>query len=403
VSIGRIEEYLEGKRWEYLTASKKQKGRVLDEVCQALHYHRKAAVRTLRRKPEDVPRRSGRPRQYGVPVISALHRVWEASDQLCGKLLAPFLSELVPTLERCGELTISEEVREQLLRMSAASIDRHMQPYRLVRGRRPYRPSPAPDSVKARVPVRTFGEWAGVQPGSVQGDLVLHCGSTVAGFFLTTLLTVDVATGWTECEPIWGLGKQRVGGGLDQIRRRLPIQLREFHSDNGSEFLNQLLLTYSQRLGIKLSRGRPYKKNDQAYAEQKNWLVVRRFVGYDRYSSRAAYEKLGELYQLLRLYLNFFQPMRKLVTKERIGAKVRKVYDQAATPYQRMLASGVLTAAERSRLTRLYPMLNPLDLRAKIESVLQQLAQTKELPSTARRQVPSGRAEAIGIKPPIPR
>ena len=181
------------------------------------------------------------------------------------------------------------------------------------------------------------------------------------------------------------------------------MQLREFHSDNGSEFLNQLLLDYSQRFGINLSRGRPYKKNDQAYAEQKNWLVVRRFVGYDRYSSQGAYDRLGELYQLLRLYLNFFQPMRKLVSKERVGAKVRKVYDQAATPYQRLLSSEALTAAERGRLTRIYPVLNPVDLRAKIESVLQQLAQNKELPQTARRLMPSGRSEALGLKPPIPR
>jgi transposase InsO family protein len=403
VSIGRIDEYLEGKRWEYLTATKKEKGRILDEVCETLQYHRKAAVRTLRRQLGGRPQRSGRPRQYGVDVISALHQIWEASDQLCGKLLAPFLPELVATLERCRELTISDPVREQLLSMSAATIDRHLRPYRLVRGRRPYRPSPAPDSVKARVPVRTFGDWAGVQPGSLQGDLVLHCGRTVAGFYLSTLLTVDVATGWTECEPIWGLSKQRVGGGLDRIRRRLPMPLREFHSDNGSEFLNQLLLDYSQRFGINLSRGRPYKKNDQAWAEQRNWLVVRRFVGYDRYSSQAALAKLAELYQLLRLYLNFFQPVRKLVSKERVGAKVRKVYDQAATPYQRLLSSGVLTAAEQARLTRIYPVLNPIDLRAKIESVLRQLAQNKELPQTARRLMPSGRAEALGLRPPIPR
>jgi transposase InsO family protein len=402
VSIGRIEEYLETKRWEYLTASKREKGRILDEVCEALQYHRKAAIRTLRQQPGQERKRSGRPRLYDGEVIGALRQVWEASDQLCGKRLAPFLSTLVPVLENCGELTVTGPVRAQLLRLSAATIDRRLQPYRLARGRRPYRPSPAADSVKARVPIRTFGDWAGVQPGSLQGDLVLHCGSSVAGFYLTTLLTVDVATGWTECEPIHGLGQQRIAAGLEMIRRRLPMPLREFHSDNGSEFLNGLLVSYCRRQGITLSRGRPYKKNDQAYAEQKNWLVVRRFVGYDRYSSDAALALLGELYQWLRLYLNFFQPIRKLVHKERVGSKLRKVYDDAATPYQRVLASGVLTEDEAVRLRRVALLLNPVQLRRKLDDVLRQLGQHHELPATARRLVNLGRAEALGLEPPRP-
>jgi transposase InsO family protein len=403
VSIGGIEEYLENKRWDYLTASKREKGRILDEVCGAMRYHRKAAIRTLRQKPGQAKKRSGRPTRYGGDVISALRQVWEASDQLCGKRLAPFLPTLVPVLEHCGELTVTAAVREQLLALSAATIDRRLHPYRLIRSRRPYRPSPAPDSVKARVPIRTFGDWAGVRPGSLQGDLVLHCGSSVAGFYLTTLLTVDVATGWTECEPIRGLGKQRVTAGLELIRRRLPMPLREFHSDNGSEFLNELLLTYCARRGIALSRGRPYKKNDQAYAEQRNWLVVRRLVGYDRYSSDAALALLAELYQLLGLYLNFFQPIRKLLQKERTGSKVRKVYDEAATPYQRVLASGVLETAEADRLARHYRVLNPVRLRSKIDAVLRRLGQHNELPETARRLVNLGRAEALGLQPPKPR
>jgi hypothetical protein len=184
------------------------------------------------------------------------------------------------------------------------------------------------------------------------------------------------------------------------IRRRLPMPLREFHSDNGAEFLNALLAGYCGRHGITLSRGRPYKKNDQAYAEQKNWLVVRRFVGYDRYSSDAALVLLGELYQLLRLYLNFFQPIRKLVHKERVGSKVRKLYDEAATPYQRVLTSGVLTAAEIARVNRTYLVLNPVQLRSKIDATLRQLGQHTELPATARRLVNLGRAEALGLQPP---
>lgn len=150
-------------------------------------------------------------------------------------------------------------------------------------------------------------------------------------------MAVDVATGWQECVVVWGKGKDRVGGGVHQIRGRLPFPLRELHTDNGGEFINDALYPYCQRHGIHLTRGRPYKKNDQAYVEQRNWSVVRRLVGYHRYSSKAAYEQMGRLYLLVRQYVNFFQPISKLIAKERVGAKVTKRYDVAKTPYQRLL------------------------------------------------------------------
>jgi hypothetical protein len=190
---------------------------------------------------------------------------------------------------------------------------------------------------------------------------------------LASLMLVDVAVGWIELEAIWGKGQQRVRAGVHQARRRLPLPLREWHTDNGGEFINQVLYPYCRKEGIQVTRGRPYKKNDQAYVEQKNWSVVRRVVGYDRYTSKAALAALQEVYEPLRLYMNFFQPLRKLIGKERVGAKVRKRYDRAQTAYQRLSAAGVLEPSQAERLHRQYLSLNPVRLRSDIDAALRNL------------------------------
>ena len=210
-------------------------------------------------------------------------------------------------------------------------------------------------------------------PGSLQADLVLHCGDSTEGFFLTTLCAVDVASGWTELQAVWGLGKQRVRTAMHLVRQCLPFPLKSLHTDNGSEFINHVLVPWCLREKITLTRGRGYRKNDQAYVEQRNWLSVRRQVGYQRYSCRAAFEALHQLYPLLRLQLNFFRPVRKLVGKERIGARVIKRYDEPLTPYQRLLASGTLSEASRAQLERQYLATNPAELQRRIDRLLRQL------------------------------
>jgi hypothetical protein len=229
------------------------------------------------------------------------------------------------------------------------------------------------DGLRATVPVRTAGEWRAVAPGALQADLVLHCGATTAGFFLTSLVAVDVATSWVEVQPIWGKGQQRVGSGVHFIRQRLPFPLCELHTDNGSEFLNAVLVPWCRREGVRLTRGRPYHKNDQAYVEQRNGTVVRRLVGYDRYSTKAALAQLLRLAGLVTDYMNYFQPVRKVVASERVGARVRKRYDAAQTPYQRLRSSGVLDAAAQADLAGHYAGLNPVRLRAQIDAALQAL------------------------------
>lgn len=337
--------------------------------------HRKAAIRLLRWAGPKRARRC-RKRVYGPAVVEALRYLWEVGDRMCGKLLVAAIPNLLAALERHGELRVGPEVRAALLAISPATVDRRLHPFRLRRRRQPLRASPASPSLKSQVPIRTWSEWQGVSPGSLQADLVLHCGESLEGFYLTTLTTVDVATGWTELEVVWGMGKERVGGGLQHVRGRLPFALKELHTDNGSEFINHLLVPWCLRQKISLTRGRAYRKNDQAYVEQKNWLNVRRHVGHDRYNSKAAYAAFQQLYALVRLHVNFFRPVRKLVAKERQGAKLVKRYDQPLTPYQRLTASGALDDAARQALERHFLSLNPAQLQRRINLALRRLWST---------------------------
>jgi len=378
-----VYEYAASLRPRYLVASRLEKGRLLTEFCRVTGHHRKSAVRLLRRCPRTPAPRSGRPRRYGPDVIALLQAVWEASDYLCGKRLAPFLPPLVDALERHRVLQVPPPLRPVLLHLSPATIDRLLRPRRRAHPRGRAITGPGHPALAAQVPLRTFGDWQAVRPGSLQADLVGHCGETVAGFFLTSLVAVDVATGWTECQAVWGKGYARVGTGIHLIRQRLPMPLRELHTDNGGEFLNHILVPWCRHEGIHFTRGRPWRKNDQAYAEQKIWAIVRRLIGYDRYTTRAALAHLNALYSVLRLYWNFFQPLRKLTAKVRHGARVTKRYDRAQTPYQRLLASAVLTPDQRHALEIVYRSLNPLALRTQIQEALHRVWQLADRPKEA--------------------
>jgi transposase InsO family protein len=369
-----VREYAASLRPRYRLAVRGDKSRLLDEFCQVTRRDRKVAIRLLRHPPKRPRHGAGRPREYPTTLRPALEQVWEASDYLCSKRLAPFLPELLETLARHEELALSADVRRALLRISPATIDRLLAPVR-----RQYRrhgiatTSPSVAALRAQVPLRTFGEWAHVPPGHVQADLLAHCGDSGHEFFLTSLLAIDVATGWTELQAVWGKGHHRVGAAMQAVRQALPMPLLTLHTDNGGEFLNQLLIPWCREKRIAFTRGRPYRKNDQAYAEQRNGAVLRRYIGYDRYSSRAAFAALQAVHERLRLYVNFFQPLRKLVSKERHGARVVKRYDRAQTPYRRVLASGVLTPERRAALTAQYQGLNPLRVRADLQTRLDTL------------------------------
>jgi hypothetical protein len=370
-----IHEYVAAQRPRYLAAARRTKRRILDEVVAVTGYHRKAALRRLHRPPRSTPReaRTGRPRVYGPDVAAAAQVLWEASGEIGAVRLQPFVPELLDRLLACGAVRLRPETDAALRRVSAATLKRLLAPARAARPPRGRGITRAGTWLKHQIPVRTFADWDDARPGFLEGDLVAHCGPSTLGFYLCTLCAVDIVTGWTELEPVWGKGQERVGSAIHHARQRLPMPLLGWDSDSGSEFINELFWRYCQRAGITFTRGRAYRKNDGAHVEQKNGAVVRRWVGHDRYTSKAAYAALRVVYRLLRLHVNFFQPVQKLVQRVRVGSRVRRVYDRAATPYQRLCATGVLKPEAYEALDRLYRSLNPLQLRRQLDAALERL------------------------------
>jgi hypothetical protein len=262
--------------------------------------------------------------------------------------------------------------------LSASTIDRITWRFRQDNREHGFSLTKPGTHLKNAIPLKTFSEWENSRPGFIQADLVAHCGDRVDGFYLTTLSAVDVATGWFEPLAVWGRGQERVGAAVHQLQQRLPMPMLGLGSDNGSEFINRGLYEYCSRHRITFTRSRSYKKNDNCHVEQKNWSIIRRQVGYQRYSSKAAYEALRNVYTLLRLYLNFFQPVLKLKVKCRQGARIHKVYDEAQTPYARLLKSGVLGEDKKRALADIYNELNPMALHEQIAQALKNLSKNSE-------------------------
>ena len=374
----------------YRKARKKQKARMLDEFTELTGYNRDYAawllgwqgrrVRlgriTLVAQLRPKLRRRPRPRKYDSAVQEALKQVWGIMDYACGKRLAAVLPELLPILERHGEIKLPEAVREKLRVVSPATIDRLLAPERKrlsIRGRSGTKPGTL---LKHQIPIRTFAEWDEQRPGFVEIDLVGHDGGEASGEFLQTLDAVDVASGWTETQAVRNKAQVWVFEALQQIRSRLPFQLLGLDSDNGSEFINSHLLRYCRAERITFTRSRAWRKNDNCFVEQKNYSVVRRAVGYARYDTLEQLRLLNQLYSVLRLYTNFFQPVMKLIAKERNGAKVRKTYDQPQTPYRRVLSSPTVSKAAKQALRAQYADLNPAELKRQITRLQNRLLKT---------------------------
>ena len=373
MSLGSKKELTEAIRNRYLKANKAGKGRILDEFIAATGYHRKYAIRLLRhgRKPKSL-KKKGRKKKYQGEVIQVLIVIWEICGRICSKRLQPFLPELVSVLERFHEIELSDETKTLLFSMSSATIDRCLRKERFEH--RKGLSSTKPGSLlKNQIPIQTFTPWEDEKPGFLEIDLVAHCGGSLEGQFLYTLTATDVATGWTECVAIPNKTQIAVTKGVQLIRRRLPFPLLGVDSDNGAEFINATLLRYCREKKITFTRSRPYRKNDQAHVEQKNWSVVRHTVGYDRFESVDDLGLLNHLYADLRLYINFFQPVFKLIAKEHLNEKTKKIYDIPSTPYRRVLASDLVPFQHKVRLTNLFVAANPVAFRANIDNYIARL------------------------------
>lgn len=398
-------QYLEELRKDYEEAGPARRSRLLDEAQKRTRMNRKYLIRVLNRRAQPRLRgRRGRPRVYGAALLTALVEVWEIFEYPCGQRLAPILRSEVPRLRRLGELRCTEEVAAKLGRISARAIDRLLAREKRVRRlKRERNPSVHP-LLYQRIPVKVASEWDTQEVGNLQVDYVAHCGRSTGGEYVHTISVVDIASGWWEGQAIAGRSQRATEQGLDRIRPRCPFRIREIHPDNDSGLINHLLWRYCRRARIRMSRSRPYQKNDNAWVEQKNWTHVRKVVGYRRYDTTGQMALLNRIYEVARLYQNFFQPVIKLKSKTRVGGKIHRVYDEPRTPYQRLLESGQISRKTARELEATYESLNPAELHRELQKLRRELFKLADaaLPVILRRRqrgpdLVLGRRKAVGM------
>lgn len=371
-------KYLNQLKLRYKKARKLQKKIILNEFTNTLGYERKHAIKLLNGKY-----------QYSKRIVHKSHRIYTKEDAdsleaicdllgwICSKRIKPQLKLAVGELTKAGKLTLAPEDRKRLVRMSPATMDRLLTKHKkrsILKGRS-YTKSGT--LLKNQIPIRTFSEWNEDRVGFEEIDLVGHDGGLAKGDFAHTLNWTDVKCCWCEQVAVINKAQVHVFAGIERIRRRLPFPLLGIDSDSGSEFINAHLYRYCIKEQITFTRGRPGKKNDNPFIEQKNDSIVRNWVGYGRYDTQEQVDTLNELYELLRLYTNFFLPVMKLKKKIRIGSKIRKVHDRATTPYRRILRARDVSKEVKDKLKAEYKTLSLVELKEKIDEVLKRLKPTK--------------------------
>ena len=345
----------------YQAADRVGKKMILDEFTQVTGYHRKHAIRVLTTQPASEPKTRAVRRVYQEAVKEALIVLWEASDRICGKRLKALLPLLVEAMERHGHLQLEEGVRTQLFAMSASTIDRQLHPVReqACGGRK--KKSHATNRVRKMVAIRTFADWEEqIRPGYLEVDLVTHCGMRAEGSFVHTLVLTDMASGWTECVALPVREQALIVEAITGLRPKLPFPLLGLDTDNDSAFMNDTLWNYCQEHGIVFTRSRAYRKNDQAWVEEKNGAIVRKLIGYGRLQGLSATAALRRVYEASRLYINFFQPSFKLKSKYRQGARVHKKYHLPETPYKRLLTREDVPPETKEMLKQQMESLDPV-------------------------------------------
>jgi len=374
ISMGARREIKVAVVERYRVAGRAEKGRILDELCKVTGWHRKHAVRSLANRPTAGPEA---PRQrtsiYDVVVKDALTALWEASDRICGKRLKVMIPTLLPALERHGRLKLGATDRTLVLAISAATIDRLLADTKIAAAGGKRRRVGFYSAIRREVPIRTFNDWADPPPGFCEIDMVAHGGTSVAGSFIQTLTMVDVATGWTECLPLVSREGSLVVEAIKRAQSLFPWIILGADFDNDSAFMNDTVVPWCRAQKIEVTRSRAYKKNDQAFVEQKNGAVVRRLMGYGRFDGIETAQVMARLYAAARLHVNFFQPSFKLKEKRREGAKVIKRYHAPATPYERALAHPKVPRKIKQRLRAQYRTLDPVVLLSEIRAAQEEL------------------------------
>jgi hypothetical protein len=375
--MGQIDDkYLNLLRARYCRASKQERSAILDEYVKTTGCHRKYAIGVLRGKRKNAKHPVRRPRRaiYGDAEARALLVLSDLFDGICSKRLRGAMDVELPHLYDSRVLQISLECYLKLMQISPATMDR------LLVGRRPQltksRGFTKPGTLlKHRIPIRTWADWTEDRPGFCETDLVDHCGGIIirGEDHAWTLCFTDVKTAWTECVAVPNKAQVHVFAAIQRARQRLPFPLLGIDSDNGAEFINDQLYRYCLEEQITFTRGRAGKKNDSAYAEQKNWSVVRRAAGYYRYDTPEQLDLLNRLYAVMHFYVNFFLPVMKLEEKVRVGSKVKKIYDDPQTPYARVLASPDVSEEHKAQLRETYAVLDLVQLRRQIDDLQDQL------------------------------
>ena len=359
----------------YLKSSKQNKQAILDTVCDVTHFHRKAAIRKFHRlqmgKESDNHRR-GRPTVYGPDVISALRTVWETSSEICGELLHPVIEDYVNVMKRDGQWKYLEHTTEKLLQMSEGTVKSKVGKFMKARHKRKGISATSPSALKNIIPIVT-GEWRDKPPGFGQIDTVVHCGSSLLGDMVFSLNYTDIATLWLGLSAQWNKGQRVTLESIKSIKERLPFKMLGVHPDTGSEFINWHVKGWCDEQSIEMTRSRPNHKNDNAYVEQKNGHVIRRFLGYTRFDVIETVDIINRIYLKLELYLNHFVPSRKCVEKIRIGARHKRRYDKAQTPYTRVLAHKNVDDEIKKSLQEIHTTLNPLILKTEIDKLISEL------------------------------
>lgn len=375
------EEVLKKLRRRYQRAGQKHKGLLLDQAQGLLGYHRKSAIRALRAPQLEVVRRviSGRPQSYKPEVLLRwLRPIWRATDYACGRRLAAMLPEWVPAYEQ-HERKIPAEARDKLLAASARTLDRLLEPLRVHDGKRSLtRPGTL---LRHQIPIRG-SVWEEGKAGWLEVDTVALCGGSVAGEFVWMVDGVDHATTWVELRAMWGRGQVGTLAALRDMEASLPFKLLGLDSDNGGEFLNHHVLSWLQKRPrpVFMTRSRPYKKDDNAHVEQKNWTHIRQCFGYERHDNPEVVELINVLVKgAYGQLLNYFHASLKLERKERTEGKIKRIYGEAQTPLARVLVSAEVSAQTKRHLEKVKAGLNPFALKGEVARSLKAIERLRRV------------------------